>query len=315
MFKWRNIILNLLPGVLLTLGAVLTAQEDRLGRAQQLYRAKNYELAAPVIDSVIVHQQTMNDYVSWTQRAFIYFELYKKSDKNKLHSNLRDTVISSLIVSNRLNPDSEMRVLNNRVIVNLASGCFNLARTLLQDSMNYERSVQAYNKYREIYALYDPKADLSGKEVEYFLAVGSSYSDIFIRDNSNVKAGEIAKIALMKVLEIQPENPNANINMGLMYYNQSVNLSKSLDYGADFTQIDIVQDNMVKLAKQSEQFISRVYTNDNKNLKAVEALYYIYRMLNDMPKSDEFKKKGLELGIKFDTPDMPTEDKHQNKDK
>ena len=43
-----------------------------------------------------------------------------------------------------------------------------------------------------------------------------------------------------------------------MYYNQAVNLGKTLDFGADFSQIDLVQDNIIKLAKQSEYFVTRV---------------------------------------------------------
>jgi hypothetical protein len=317
MCKLRDFILNLLPGVFLTLAVAMTAQEERLARAQQLYRSKNYDMAALVIDSVIAHPQTKNDFVSWTYRAFIYYELFKKTDKLKLNSPLRDTVVTSIVISNKLNPDSEIRVQNNRVLVVMYSICFNLAKKLLDDSLNYERSAQAFDKFKEIYRLYDPTVDLTEKEVDYLLAVGSTYSDIFIKDNSKTKAGETAKLALMKVMELQPDNPHANINMGLMFYNQSVNLSKSLDYGADFSQIDFVQDNMVKLAHQSEQFIVKVYNKDNKNLKAVEALYYIYRMLNDNAKSDEFKKKGEELGIKFDQQDPAKEgeNKQQNKDK
>jgi hypothetical protein len=157
--------------------------------------------------------------------------------------------------------------------------------------------VLAYSKYREIFAQAEPDNNFNQKDIDYYLAVGSTFSEIFIKDNNNTDAQDHAKVALMKVLEIQDDNPNANVNMGLMYYNQAVNLSKTLDYGADFSTIDIVQENMVKLAKQSEQFIVKVYQKDQKNAKAVEALYYIYRMLNENAKSDEFKVKCKELGI------------------
>ena len=132
------------------------------------------------------------------------------------------------------------------------------------------------------------------------MAVGSLYSDIFNKDNKNTNAQEVAKLALLKVLDMQPENPSANINLGIMYYNQAVNLGKGLDYGADFNQIDVVQENIVKLAKQAEQFIIKVYKLDNKNVKAVEALHSIYKMLNEKAKEEEFKKKCKELNIKLD---------------
>lgn len=299
MCNLRHIFKNLLPGILMLVSAGLYAQEDKLSRAQQLHRSKNVAQAMLAIDSVVIHPQTKNDFVSWTTRAYIYFDAYKVGDKFKLYSPLRDTIVSSLKMSNKLQPDSSFFVQNNRLMSNLSKNYFNLSRALLQDSINDERSLIAFNKYKELAKLADPAADFSSDDVKYFLAMGSQYSAVFIKDNNDTKSQNIAKVALLKVLEIQPENPTANINMGLMYYNQAVNLSKSLDYGADFSQIDIVQENMVKLAKQAEQFIHKVYYNDTKNVKAIEALYYIYRMLNETAKSDDFKKKGEELGVKI----------------
>ncbi len=305
MCNLRHIFKNLLLGILMLVSVATYAQEDKLSRASQLHRAKNTAQAMLAIDSVVLHPQTKNDFVAWTTRAFIYFDAYKASDKFKLYSPLRDTIVSSLKVSNRLQPDSSFVVQNNKLMINLSKNYFNLSRALLQDSVNDERSLIAYQKYKELAKLAEPNTDFTADDVKYFLAVGSQYSAVFIKDNNDTRSQNVAKVALLKVLEIQPDNPTANINMGLMYYNQAVNLSKSLDYGADFSQIDMVQENMVKLAKQAEQFIHKVYYNDNKNVKAIEALYYIYRMLNETAKSDDFKKKGEELGVKI--VDQPSE--------
>ena len=317
MCKLRHIFKNLLPGIFMLLSVSMLAQEDKLIRAQQLLRAKSTNEAKLAIDSVIVHPQTSSDFMSWTVRAYIYYDLYKQTDKLKLHSHLRDTVISSIKISNSLKPDSSFKEQNKKLAKNLAYGYFNLGKTLLYDSLNYDHSVEAYNKYKEILSWVEP-SEVNNKEIEYYLGVGSIFSDIFIKDNNNTKAGDIAKVALLKVLEIQPDNITANLDMGLMYYNQGANLSKSLEFGADFDQIDIVQENMIKLGKQSEQFIIKVYNKDNNQLKAIEALFYIYRMLNEIQKSDEFKKKGMEKGIKYDSSgELKKEEnkQQQNKDK
>ena len=276
------------------------AQNDRLNRAQQLLQSKNADLARQAIDSVILNPETKADFVSWTTRAYIYFEIYKRTDKLKLYSPLRDTIVSSLKTSNKLKPDETFTANNKKLLSNIAAGYFNFSKNLLMDSVNYKNSLIAYNKFKENYLLAEPGTNFIARDVEYYLAVGSLYSDIFNRDNKNTAAQETAKITLLKVLDLQPENPSANINLGIMYYNQAVNLGKGLDYGADFTQIDVVQENIIKLAKQAEQFIIKVYKVDNKNLKAVEALHSIYKMLNDKAKEEEFKKKCKELNIKID---------------
>jgi hypothetical protein len=278
------------------MSATMLAQEDKLSRTQGLM-ASDPAQALLIMDTVIQHPQTKNDFYTWTIRAYIYYELYKKTEKLKLHSAIRDSILSSVKVSNELKPDSETVQNNNRMYKSLAQGYKKIVKVLLEDSLNYEGSQLAFNNYKKLLLKVEPKHNFEADEIEYNLTVGSLFSNIFNEDNKKTKAGEIAKVALLKVLEMQPTNSSANLNLGLMYYNQAANLSKSLEYGADFTEIDAIQDNMIKLAKQSEKLIRAVYDNDNKNTKSILALYYIYRMLVDNPKFEDFKKKCKELNL------------------
>ncbi len=302
MCKRRHIFKKLLQGILMFLGFGLYSQEATLNRAQQLFRAQKYEQAVLAVDSAVANPQTTRDFVSWTTRAFSYYYIYVKTDKAKLDSRLRDTVLISIRKSIALNPDSDYVANNKKILVNLAAHYFNLSRSLLQDSTNYDRSLKAYNRYKELTRLQDANLNTDGRDVEYYLAVGSVYSEVFNADNSNLKAQQITKAALTKVLDVDPENAGANMNMGLLSFNQAVNIVKELDGEIPIEKIDEVQTNVEKLARQAEIFIYRVYKNDNNNRKACTALCYIYRMLYQIPKSDEFKKKAEILGEKFDAP-------------
>lgn len=124
MCKLRQIFKNLLLSIILLTSASVFAQEDKLLRAQQ-WTKTNPEAARLAIDSVIVHPQTQTDYMSWTIRAYIYFELYKKADKFKFNSTLRDTILSSIRISNSLKPDSSFLENNRKLIKNLALGYYN----------------------------------------------------------------------------------------------------------------------------------------------------------------------------------------------
>ncbi|MEI6019713.1 MAG: hypothetical protein WCR21_01155 [Bacteroidota bacterium] len=274
----------------------MLAQEDKLSRAQGLMTSDPGQ-ALLIMDSVIQHPQTKNDFYTWTVRAYIYYELYKKTEKLKLHSAIRDSILSTIKTASELKPDSESFQSINRMYKSLSSGYKKIVKVLLEDSLNYEGSQEAFNNYKKLLLKVEPKHNFEADDIEYNLTVGSIFSNIFNEDNKKTKAGEIAKVALLKVLGMQPTNSSANLNLGLMYYNQAANLSKSLEYGADFTEIDAIQDNMIKLAKQSEKLIRSVYDNDNKNTKSILALYYIYRMLVDTPKFEEFKKKCKEMNL------------------
>lgn len=300
MIKWLNILKKFAYSMLLlcfSLGGY--AQLDKLNRAQQLLQEKSVDIAKLTIDSVILNPETKGDFVSWTTRAYIYFEIYKRSEKLLLNSPLRDTIITSLKTSNALNPDETFKENNKKLLFNLAAGYHNLSKTFL-NTIDYKSSLIAYNKFKEISSIIDPTANFEERDINYYLAVGSVYSQLFNTDTKNTEAQEIAKLALLKVLDIQPLDTSANFNLGVMYYNQAVNLVKGLDYGANITQIDIVQENIVKLAKQAEQLMVKVYRANNKSMKAVEALHSIYKMLNDKEKEQEFKIKCNELNIKLD---------------
>ena len=317
MYKLPKIITNLILSTLLLLSIGVYSQEEKLYRARVLLDSKipaNIELARLCVDSLVLDSVTKDDFISWTLRSFIYFDIYKRTEKNKLNSDLRDTIISSILKSNRLNPDETYAGNNKKLLQNIGAGYFNLAKKMLEDSVNEEKSLIAFNRFKEIYKILEPDINFKQKDIEYNLSIGSVFSDIFIKDNNNTKAQNTAKVALLKVIELDPSNESANINLGLMYYNQAVHLSKELDYGADFTQIDFIQENMIKLAKQSEQFIFKVYSKNNKNVRSVEALFYLYRMLLDEPKSDEFKKIAIELGVKFGD-ESPAKDEKINEEK
>jgi hypothetical protein len=317
MYKLPKIITNLILSTLLLLSIGVYSQEEKLYRARVLLDSKipaNIELARLCVDSLVLDSVTKDDFISWTLRSFIYFDIYKRTEKNKLNSDLRDTIISSILKSNRLNPDETYAGNNKKLLQNIGAGYFNLAKKMLEDSVNEEKSLIAFNRFKEIYKILEPDINFKQKDIEYNLTIGSIFSEFFIKDNNNTKAQNTAKVALLKVIELDPSNESANINLGLMYYNQAVNLSKELDYGADFTQIDFIQENMIKLAKQSEQFIFKVYSKNNKNVRSVEALFYLYRMLLDEPKSDEFKKIAIELGVKFGD-EAPAKDEKINEEK
>ena len=317
MYKLPKIITNLILSTLLLLSIGVYSQEEKLYRARVLLDSKipaNIELARLCVDSLVLDSVTKDDFISWTLRSFIYFDIYKRTEKNKLNSDLRDTIISSILKSNRLNPDETYAGNNKKLLQNIGAGYFNLAKKMLEDSVNEEKSLIAFNRFKEIYKILEPDINFKQKDIEYNLTIGSIFSEIFIKDNNNTKAQNTAKVALLKVIELDPGNESANINLGLMYDNQAVNLSKELDYGADFTQIDFIQENMIKLAKQSEQFIFKVYSKNNKNVRSVEALFYLYRMLLDEPKSDEFKKIAIELGVKFGD-EAPAKDEKINEEK
>jgi hypothetical protein len=288
--------------LLLPLVEYTYAQTEKLYRAHKLYLEKKFEQAKGAIDSASCHEETKNLSETHTVRAFIYFELYKRNEKNSVESKLRDTIIQSVYRSEKLNPDSTNHNNNMKLIYNIAINYFNLSNNIFTEQKDADLAEKLYFKYKELMKVYNSNTDFKSKDIEFYNALGSHFASefIYLTDQKNTldkNMSEKARIYLTKVLESDPENESANFNLGLMNYAEAVYLIKNLDAATDLSQLDVVQDNASKLAKKAEVFILRVYNKNTSNIKAVEALYYVYRALYDKEKYTEFEKKCNEMGI------------------
>ena len=272
------------------LSSVSFAQMDKLERVMECIKVKDVNCAKSAVDSAFMSAEVRKDAQAWYYRAFVYYELSKK-DKFSLNSAARDTSINSIRISNSLKPEQTVIDANKAIVKKHAENYYNIGIKLLYDSTNYERSNLAYKKYKEFYATVDSTFDFKTKDIEYYSAVGAHFADLFNNNNTKSEYGEVGKLTLMKVLDLDPKNVSATFNLGIIYYNQGVNLINSMDLDTPLDKLEVIQDNSTKLFKQSLPFMSKVYQLDPKNQKALESLRQIYQALNDTEKSLEFNKK------------------------
>lgn len=279
--------------VLLLLCFCAKAQTNLLMEAQDLSNSRQFDKAMPLLDKVILHPETKDDPASWHIRSYVYLQSFKQAGNlsNAQKVTLLDVAVKSAEQSMLLDKDNTYRENNNGFIKSAAAGYYKLCISFLQDSLDAQRSEECYNKYRKNTALVNPEFSFKEKDIEYYKATGSLFSDLYVKNNFNQKYGDIAKAALLKVLDLDPKNIAANINLGILYYNQGATLMRMSDYDMDLTQLDVVQENAKKIFKQSLPFMIKVYELDPKNKKALEGLQGIYSALMDDEKANEFKLK------------------------
>lgn len=268
------------------------AQNDLLFEAQKLCNEKKFDLALPMIEKIIVHPETKNDPSSWHIRSYAYLQLYKQAGPGNITKvSLLDTSINSARFSMKLDTTNELLENNKSFVKFGASSYFKISAILLQDSLNSSKSEIYYSKYKKYTSIINPSFDFKPKDIEYYNTMGSLFADLYMKNNFNQKYGDVAKYALLKVLEIDNKNISANINLGILYYNQGATLMRMMDYDVDLAQLDVIQENAKKLFKQSLPFMIKVYELDPKAEKALESLQGIYSALLDEEKANEFKQK------------------------
>lgn len=268
------------------------AQSDLFFEAQNLCNEKKFEQAIPIIDKVILHPETSNEPASWYIRAFAYLQTYRQQGQgniNKLY--LLDTALVSAIKSIAIDTKNEYKPNNEVLIKNGSATYFNISKTLLQDSLNSAKSEAFYLNYKKYAAIVTPDLDFKQRDIEYYNTTGGLFADLYMKNNFNQKYGDIAKSALLKVLDIDSKNISANMNLGILYYNQGATLMRMMDYDVDLAQLDVIQENAKKLFKQSLPFMIKVYELNPKEERSLESLQGIYSALLDEEKANEFKLK------------------------
>ena len=274
-------------------------QTDLLFDAQKMCQEKKFDLAIPLIEKIIKHPDTKLDASAWHIRSYAYIQTYKLAGQyNTSKLNLLDTAINSALMSMKLDATKELLENNNSFVKFGAGAYYKVSAVLLQDSLNNVKSEKYYLKYKKITAILTPTFDFKQKDIEYYNTTGGIYEELYMKNNFNQKYGDVAKSALLKVLDLDPQNISANINLGVLYYNQGATLMRMMDYDVDLAQLDVIQENAKKLFKQSLPFMMKVYQLDPKAERALESLQGIYSALLDDEKANEFKLKKEALNKK-----------------
>ncbi|MBN8696049.1 MAG: hypothetical protein J0L87_05925 [Bacteroidetes bacterium] len=288
----RTIILTLL----LLVAVWSNAQQSKVNAAYTFLQQGQLDSAKATIDAAVVHPETSNDGQAWYLRGFVYKSIYNQKEKADRQSISRIEALNSFKKSLSVDTSQENVQENIKNIKYLATTLYNDAGASL-DAVDYKIAIDNFNKFLQYYALVDNSPEnLKQKNIDFNLAIASVYSKIFEADRKGkIEFLNLAKGAFNKVLELDPNNISANYNMGILYYNQAVNLINQSDYDLDIVALSDIQDNSIKLFKESLPFMEKAYSLDPKRKETLLGLSGIYFSLNEFDKSNMFKQKLEEI--------------------
>ena len=236
---------------------------------------------------------------AWYIRGFVYKTIYNQNEKANKESKIRMEALISFKKSLSIDTASENVQENIKNIKYLATTLYNDAAASL-DTIDYKIAVRNFDIFREYYLLVNPsKENFKQKEIDFANAIATVYTRIYEGDRKGkVDFLNLAKAAYNKALSFDPNNINANYNMGILYYNQAVNLINQSDYDLDIVALNDVQDNSINLFKSSLPFMEKAYSLDPNRRETLLGLSGIYFSLNEKEKSNEFKQKLEQIGNK-----------------
>lgn len=271
----------------------LFAQRDKLAEVARAYNAKDYDKAKELIDEVTVHPETSNLAITWLYRGFIYKDYYKTKEFPDKRATSRIEALESLKKYLEMNEEDGNRKDATISYKYLAYSLHNDAANSLNPT-EYKLAIENFEKYKRYISFIKEEIDydLTEQEIQFHLVLGSVYSRIY---ESDQKANKVffnkIKNSYLYVIELNPNNYSGHYNLGILYYNESVNIIKNLDYETELMTLDLIQDECVALFRKSLPYMQKAYELNPKRKDVLVGLSGIYFSLNELEKSEAIKKE------------------------
>lgn|ERR1700757_808177 len=271
------------------------AQANKVNKAVELYTAKRYDSALVVINEATQNPESAKDYNAWMMRGVIYKDLYKTSQMNNVASPYRDSATVSLIQSLQLdtankNAQKDFVLKSLTYLANLYHN--DIVKTL--DTVNYQESLANFDKHKAIKKIIDPAFNEQKYNYDVYSSVGSMFEKGFEKTMSK-NLLDYANYYLLKAYEINSNTDFINKNIGVLYYNQAVDIIKKMDYDVPLDQLPVYQDQSVAFGKKALPYLIKANEINPSDKAVVEGLAGIYYLLNDSEKYNEYKKKFEEM--------------------
>jgi hypothetical protein len=271
--------------------ANISYAQNKLTNALYNLREGELDKAKELIDSAIEDTLFNDDASTFYYKGNIYKELFKQKEDQNKQSPYRIIAVESFKKSLEIESDGTYSESSKKNLKYLAETVYNHAATSLT-SAEYEVAISNYKFYKEIISFAFPNTDFQDKDVMFNLALATIYSKLAEKDSASAKLYYPKTIALFnEVLAIDSNNVSANYNMGILYYNQGVEIVNNMDYSLDIEQLNQVQDRIIELFKKSLPYMLKAYELNPKRKETLIGLQGIYFSLNDIEKSEAYKKE------------------------
>ncbi|MFT7084516.1 MAG: TPR repeat protein [Vicingaceae bacterium] len=262
-----------------------------------VYSLKNGELdkAKELIDAAAEDSTFIDKPATWYYRGFIYKDLFKRDEASNINSELREKSIEYFTKAYQMEQGSPFSKGCENAIKYFAQTFYNQSATSFNPN-DYPIAVSSFDRYKELTRRINPDADFTEKDIQFNLAMGSTFNRIATIDTNNAAINMEKSIEYYrKVLVVDSNNFSGNYNLGIIYYNKGVEIVKKMDYGLDLDGLTKMQDELFDIFRTSLPYMKKAYDLDPRRRETLIGLEGIYFSMNDVEKSELFKKKIQEL--------------------
>ena len=264
---------------------------DNLSVSLFYMQKSELDSAKKYIDLSVNDEELNSTAKMWYYRGFIYKDIYKIQEKSDKQSPARLVAIEDFKKMLAMDEKQEFSESAAKILKYLASTLYNDAvRSLAPET--YEIAISNFELYKSTMLIVDPSLDIKDQDVKFKLALASML-------NRPTEVGEkldsldVIKIKKLytEILEIDPNNAAANYNLGTIYYNEAADIINNMDYDMDIQKLNEVQDYCIEIFLKGLPYLKKSYDLNYKRKETLIGLSNIYYGLNDIEKSEQYKKE------------------------
>lgn len=273
------------------------SNNELLIEAYQLRKKGELVESAVVIDQAVASKKGSIDTKAWHVRGFIYKDIYIKVDKSNQSSEAREKAVESFKKSIQFDSNREFEEQNRKVLKYLGISYFNNASDIIRERepLNVEEANEYYENYKEIMLYLNPDTVMTQNDIEFYLAMSTVHRKIYEMNRKEYAAhSKIQKEYLNKILQLDPQNFEANYSMAVSYYNEGANNLEKLPE-AEIADIYEIQSESVRSIEMALPFMWAAYEISPDQLDAVKGLKWIFFNLHREDESLEMEKLEREL--------------------
>ena len=281
-------ILSLLVAVTTTVNAQFV-QNNSMSKAEFYIQKAEFDSAQKYIDIAATQEEFAKESKVWFYRSFIYKEQYKTKEKQELNSALRNecaTSIHKLYITDTANTYLSQA---EPLVKYIASTYYNDAARAINNE-DYLLANNNFAQYKDLQTLINvDKATLKNHEIQFKFAIATAISKGQDKIDSTQRNQLIT--IYKEILAIDQNNPSANYNLSLLYYNEGVDIVNNMDYDMEFENLIATQEKIADLFNEALPFMLKAYESEYRKEDTLEGLKNIYYGLNDTEKSNYYKQE------------------------
>ena len=284
--------------------------QNKLANAHYSLKQKEYQKAKELIDAAAIDSNFMELPATWYYKGHIYKELFKQNEEDDMYSPLRKESIQGFKHCIELEPNGQYAESAKKGLKYLSTTIYNQAASAFNEN-TYTEALSVYEYSKEVLRFAYPETDFVDKDIMFNLGLAAIKNAMAEKDSVNADTYIAEAEAIYKtVLVNDSNNITANYNLGIIYYNKGVEIVNNMDYSLDLMELTLIQDEIIALFRKSLPFMKKAYDLNPTRKETLIGLQGIYFSLNDIPKSELYKKEleALEGGSQPQQEDEVDED-------